>query len=241
MIAPARSNVRCSRSARDSGMKRRVASSVAIPTGTLTMKIHSHEASWVSAPPMIRPTAPPPAAIALHTPSALVRSLCSVNVVVMIDSAAGESSAPPSPCRPRPTISIVEVCARPFSSEAAENSATPATNSRLRPSRSPARPPSSRKPPKISVYALTTHCRLDGEKCRPVLDRGQRDVHHGRVEHDHELRQAGDHQDQPAVGGAGAGGGGSGGGGNAGLGMSAGRRRGRRSHQAWDVSWGVGW
>ena len=43
----------------------------------------------------------------------------------------------------------------------------PAMNRRLRPSRSPARPPSSRNPPKISVYALTTHCRLEGEKCRP--------------------------------------------------------------------------
>ena len=64
-------------------------------------------------------------------------------------------------------ISIVEDCASPLNSEAAENSATPTMNRRLRPSRSPARPPSSRKPPKTSVYALTTHCKLDGEKCRP--------------------------------------------------------------------------
>ena len=61
------------------------------------MKIHSHEARSVSTPPSSRPTAPPPAAIALHTPSARVRSEFSVNVVVMIDSAAGDSSAAPRP------------------------------------------------------------------------------------------------------------------------------------------------
>ena len=73
------------------------------------MKIQGHEARSVSTPPSSRPTAPPPAAIALHTPSALVRSEVSVNVVVMIDRAAGESSAAPSPCRPRPATSIPEV------------------------------------------------------------------------------------------------------------------------------------
>ena len=40
-------------------------------------------------PPSSRPTAPPPAAIALHTPSALVRSGPSGNVVVMIDQRGG--------------------------------------------------------------------------------------------------------------------------------------------------------
>ena len=41
-------------------------------------------------PPSRSPNAPPPAAIALHTPSAFVRSSPSANVVVMIDSAAGD-------------------------------------------------------------------------------------------------------------------------------------------------------
>ena len=42
----------------------------------------------------------------------------------------------------------------------------PMMNSRFRPTRSAARPPSMRKPPKVSVYPLTIHCRLEGEKCR---------------------------------------------------------------------------
>jgi hypothetical protein len=33
-----------------------------------------------------------------------------------------------------------------------------------------------------------------------LLDRGQRDVHDGRVEDDHELREADDDEDEPAVG-----------------------------------------
>ena len=43
-------------------------------------------------------------------------------------------------------------------------------NIRLRPSRSAIRPPSNRKPPKVSAYALTTHERSVREKCsaRPI-------------------------------------------------------------------------
>jgi hypothetical protein len=33
-----------------------------------------------------------------------------------------------------------------------------------------------------------------------VLDGRQRDVHDRRVQHDHELRDADDHEDEPAVG-----------------------------------------
>ena len=102
-------------------------------------------------PPSRSPNAPPPAAIALHTPSAFVRSAPSAKVVVMIDSAAGETSAPPSPCSAREATSNSDDVARPLSSDATVNTITPATNTLRRPIRSPARPPSSRKPPKTSV------------------------------------------------------------------------------------------
>src|SRR4051794_21951769 len=85
----------------------------------------------------------------------------------MIDRAAGETNAPPRPCRPRPTISISELEASPLISDAAEKTATPAMNRRRLPKKSAARPPSSRKPPNISVYELMTHCRLAFEKSRP--------------------------------------------------------------------------
>ena len=102
-------------------------------------------------PPSSRPKAPPPAAIALQTPSAFVRSSPSAKVVVMIESAAGETSAPPRPWSARAPTSQPSDVASPLSSEAAEKIATPARNSRRRPNRSPARPPSSRKPPNTSV------------------------------------------------------------------------------------------
>ena len=122
-----------------------------MPTGTLTKKIHGQEKDCVSTPPRIRPTAEPPIAIAAQTPSALARSLPSANVVEMIDSAAGEISAAPSPCSARELISIPSLTASPSSSEAEVKMTRPTRKSRLRPSRSPRRPPSSRKPPNTRV------------------------------------------------------------------------------------------
>ena len=81
-------------------------------------------------------------------PSARLRSRPSRNVVVRIESAAGESIAAPSPWSERKAISDASDQASPSSSELTVKSASPATNSRRRPSRSASRPPSSRKPPK---------------------------------------------------------------------------------------------
>ena len=137
-----------------------------MPTGTLTKKIHGQEKYWVSTPPRTRPTAAPPMAIAAQTASALARSAPSANVVAMIESAAGEISAAPRPCKAREPMSMPSVEARPSSSDAPVKMTSPIRNSRLRPSRSPARPPRSRKPPNTSVYALTIHCRLPSDRCR---------------------------------------------------------------------------
>ena len=78
----------------------------------------------------------------------------------MIESAAGEMSAAPSPWSARKPISIPDVEAIPFRNDAAVKMTRPIRKSRFRPRRSPTRPPSSRKPAKTSVYALITHCRL---------------------------------------------------------------------------------
>ncbi len=131
-----------------------------MPTGTLTKKIQRHENACVSAPPSTRPTAEPPIAIAAQTASARARSLPSAKVVEMIESAAGEISAAPRPCSARKPISSPEVVAMPFRNDAPVKMTSPMRKSRFRPRRSPARPPSSRKPANTSVYALITHCRL---------------------------------------------------------------------------------
>ncbi len=73
------------------------------------------------------------------------------NVVVMIASAAGEMNAAPRPCSARRADQHPGRRRARSSSDATVKTTRPKRNSRLRPSRSPARPPSSRKPPKTSV------------------------------------------------------------------------------------------
>ncbi len=150
VTAPARSNPRRPWT-RDSGTMRTASSAVAIPTGTFTKKIQRQETYSVRIPPSSMPTAPPPTAIVAHTPMARVRSRPSANVVVTIESAAGETSAAPRPCRARAAMRTFADGARPSSTDAAVNTTTPARKRRRRPNRSAARPPRSRNPPKSRV------------------------------------------------------------------------------------------
>src|SRR4029077_5996521 len=145
---------------------RGVKASTAAPTGTFTKKIHSQPRYFVNTPPASTPTAAPLPPSAPQIPRALFRSVPSSKLVITIESAAGVMIAPPRPCTARATISIPSDCANPQTSEASVNSATPTMNTRRRPSRSAARPPSSRKPPKAIEYAVITHCRFSREKSR---------------------------------------------------------------------------
>ena len=97
-------------------------------------------------------------------PSALLRSAPSSNVVVMIESAAGEMIAAPKPCTARAPIRTPSDHARPQKNEATVKITTPVRKTRRRPSRSAARPPRSRKPPNVIAYAVITHWRFDSEK-----------------------------------------------------------------------------
>jgi hypothetical protein len=139
------------RSERLSGTILGASASTTAPIGTLTKKTQRQLSSSTITPPRSSPMAPPAPAMAPHTASARFRSGPSAKVVRMIDSAAGETIAPPSPWRPRATSSMPSDCESPQMREAPEKRAIPAMKSRRRPSRSAARPPSSRKPPKISV------------------------------------------------------------------------------------------
>ena len=95
-----------------------------------------------------------------------MRSRPSANVVIRSESAAGASSAPPSPCNARKPTSEPDDQAKPLSRELAAKRASPATNMRRRPSRSASRPPSSSAPPKKMAYAVITHCSPVSEKPR---------------------------------------------------------------------------
>ena len=95
--APGRSKWRWRRPARLSGSRNGAAAITAMPTGTLTKKIHDQLRPLVRTPPSSTPAAPPLPETAPQIPSARLRSRPSLKVVVRIDSAAGESSAAPRP------------------------------------------------------------------------------------------------------------------------------------------------
>src|SRR6266550_1293455 len=116
-------------------------------------------------PPSRRPSAPPPAETAEYTPRARLRAFPSANVSASNDRAVGATTAPPIPCTTRAMMSIVEVVARPPANEPMVKRSVPPMNMRRRPYRSPARPPSRRRPPKAMAYAFTTHSRLVAVKC----------------------------------------------------------------------------
>src|SRR5438874_2402000 len=88
------------------------------PNGTFTKSVKRQPNAWVSRPPRINPADAPPAAIALHSPSARLRSRPSLKVVVRSDSAAGETSAPAKPWVMRAAISIPPDWLNPPSIEA---------------------------------------------------------------------------------------------------------------------------
>ena len=111
-------------------------------------KIQDQLSALVRAPPSRTPAAPPLPEAAPQIPSATFRSLPSRNVVVRIDSAAGASSAAPSPCAARKTINELEDHARPSRSEKTVKTVSPSMNMRRRPKRSAIRPPSRSTPPK---------------------------------------------------------------------------------------------
>ena len=146
--APAESKWRWSRSARLSRRSTGLSASTSRPTGTLMKKIHDQLKALVSAPPRSTPAAPPLPDTAPQMPSALLRSRPSRNSVVSIERAAGETSAAPSPCSERNTISDPSDHANPSSKELTVKRRIPATKSRRRPSRSASRPPRRSAPPK---------------------------------------------------------------------------------------------
>ena len=112
-----------------------------------------------------------------------------------MDSAAGESSAAPSPPARKP-IREPSDQASPSSSELAVKSANPAMNRRRRPSRSSAmRPPRRRRERDRRGHHPLQVLLAEAEVC---LRRGKRDVDDRRVEHHHELCGDDHRQREPA-------------------------------------------
>ena len=125
-------------------------------------------------------------------PSARLRSRPSAKVVVRIESAAGESSAAPSPCSERKAISEPSDQASPSSSELAVNSARP-DHEQAPAAEQVGEPPAEHQHAAEEDRVGGDHpLQADLREVQVGLDRRQRDVDDRDVEDDHELR----HDDQ---------------------------------------------
>jgi hypothetical protein len=114
------------------------------------MKNTQRHDAVVSRPPRMSPMAMPEPATAEKMPSAWLRRGPSSKLVAISDSVPGAASAAPAPWTARAAISQAAVVASPPASDAAVKIVIPMTNTRRRPKMSPARPPSSSRPPKGS-------------------------------------------------------------------------------------------
>ena len=139
------------RGARDSGTNTAVSTMAASTTGRLTRKIARQEMAETRKPPSTGPSAIEIPNIAPHTPMACARSRGSSKTLRMIDIATGVSAAPPIACTMRKTISSPRLGAIAHSSDPSPNSASPAWNTRRRPSRSAVEPASRSRLARTSV------------------------------------------------------------------------------------------
>ena len=149
--APVRSKCRVPSARAVAGISRAPSATATMPSGTLTAKIACQPNAWVKTPPSSAPEEAPSPPTAPHAARPRLRSRPSANEAVMIDSVAGDSTAPLSPWIARAAISRSRESASAHPSEDSANIAVPTRNTRRRPSRSAERPPSIRKPANVSV------------------------------------------------------------------------------------------
>ena len=135
---------------RSSGSSERQSTNTAIPIGRFTRKIQFQANRSVSTPPSSTPAVPPPESTKPKMPIAFARSAGSVKIVMIRERATTETIAPPKPCSALAATRKPCELARPQASESVVKIASPNRNRRRRPNRSLSRPPSRRKPPKVS-------------------------------------------------------------------------------------------
>ena len=165
----------------------------------LTYRVQRQEKYWVRTPPRIRPTAPPPAATDPKTPNARPRSRGSRKVLTSVPRAAGAENgaegALKSPGGHQHAERRSGAAERRGEREpgqtgdedplAAEHVAQPAADQQQAAERQ-----------RVGGYhPLPVAVR----EAQGVLSRRQGDVHHGGIQHHHELGDRHDDQDQPAM------------------------------------------
>ena len=115
-------------------------------TGTPARNTEPHQKYSISSPPTNGPMIAPAEKLEIHMPIANVRSLGSVNMLVISERVEGASVAPARPSTAREKISISALREKAARTEAAPNAAAPISNSLRRPIRSPSVPIVIRNP-----------------------------------------------------------------------------------------------
>ena len=129
-----------------------------MPIGTLIQKIQCQEMPSTTAPPTSGPIATARPEMPDQRPSTSPRRPAGKASESSV-SVSGSTAAAAAPWIARAAISAAVVGASAAAAEATVNAETPMTNMRLRPKRSPSAAPVSSSTAKVSVYALTVHCR----------------------------------------------------------------------------------
>ena len=188
---------RAERTSRRSSATAPTAATIAKPR--LTNIVQRHDRSWVSTPPSSSPIAAPAPPIAPQIPNAVARSRGSVNVVLTRESAAGAISAANTPCSPRAATSIAEALRRAADYRRGGESDRAGDKQPLA-AEQIAEPPTGEQQAaeRQRVRGHDPLAAVVGEMQR-LLCRGQRDVDHRNVEHDHQLRDPEDREDPPAA------------------------------------------
>src|SRR6516225_3625796 len=136
--APIRSGRPSSRSSLLSGTTLIARSTATIPTGTLIQNTQ-RQFTWTRVPPITGPSAAPRAPRADQVPRAFARAAAGTAANTR-DSDAGTIAPAPAAWTTRAAISAATPGARPHSTDPALNTASPATKTRSRPTRSAHRP-----------------------------------------------------------------------------------------------------
>src|SRR5215471_2502710 len=174
------------------GMYRTMRATKVTPIGTLTKKIHTHPGPVVSRPLAITPTEAALPPTAPKTPNALVRSGPSANVLTRIEGAAQSLAGTGD-------HELTQRSGKPCGERGDREQGEPGEQHPT-PAEQVGGPPAEQQEA-TQHQAICDHhpLQIGLIQTEILLDRRQRDVHHRKIENDHELDPAHENENHPRV------------------------------------------
>ncbi|CQA11966.1 Uncharacterised protein [Mycobacteroides abscessus] len=136
-----------------------VPASAAIVMSTLTYITQRQTSSCVRTPPTSKPAVLAAPITAPKMPNACRSAVDPRKLLTTNDIAAGASRAPNTPWAIRDATSSPKFVAEPPTNDAMAKPLNPMIIALRNPTMSATRPPSSNRPPRVSTYAVISHCR----------------------------------------------------------------------------------